>query len=482
MRRLTIKNVGPIKSITIDLKRINVLIGLQSSGKSTINKIACYCSWVEKEIFVNQSAEDFQKEGYFENNLVEFHKLEGFLSSKSTIEFETSILKFTYSKKDNSFIFNWKTENHIVGYKRIKTLYIPTERNIVAVIPNWFDIKLDNSNLRSFLSDWQEARNLYSKTNFSILNLGINYKYNQELNIDELTLEQENKKINFRNASSGLHSLVPLYTLIEYSTKDIFKNNQIDTFKGKFKKFEFLAKTTKLYNEYLNNEIAKNIDLKSIQDRIVSNINRKEKAENFDESNKIESQIKQEVDYEIDNLFKNKKIITKINKKVESKINDFLNHNYKEDYDISTIDYDTIKQIILIQQSSIFLEEPEINLFPITQRELVKYLVKSTYHDTEGREHSLFLTTHSPYILTTLNNLIYANDCAKTASEEVKDIIGEEYWVDFNDVGVWFVKDGVVEDILDYEERQIDAVRIDEVSQLLNNEFDNLLDTQYHEV
>ena len=39
MSKLSIKNFGPIKSVSLDFKRINVLIGPQSSGKSTISKL-----------------------------------------------------------------------------------------------------------------------------------------------------------------------------------------------------------------------------------------------------------------------------------------------------------------------------------------------------------------------------------------------------------------------------------------------------------
>ncbi|KUK57770.1 MAG: hypothetical protein XD81_1399 [Bacteroidetes bacterium 38_7] len=48
MRRITVRNVGPIKDAQLELKKINILIGQQSTGKSTLAKIACYCSWVEK--------------------------------------------------------------------------------------------------------------------------------------------------------------------------------------------------------------------------------------------------------------------------------------------------------------------------------------------------------------------------------------------------------------------------------------------------
>lgn len=53
MPKLTIKNIGAIKLVEFEVNRINVFIGPQSSGKSTISKILCYCQWVEKTCFLN---------------------------------------------------------------------------------------------------------------------------------------------------------------------------------------------------------------------------------------------------------------------------------------------------------------------------------------------------------------------------------------------------------------------------------------------
>ena len=50
MRRLIIRNVGPVKSVDVQLNKVNVFIGPQSSGKSTIAKVLSTCSWVEKEV------------------------------------------------------------------------------------------------------------------------------------------------------------------------------------------------------------------------------------------------------------------------------------------------------------------------------------------------------------------------------------------------------------------------------------------------
>lgn len=48
MKRLVIDNIGPVKHVELNLKRINVIIGPQSVGKSCVLKIACFCAWAEK--------------------------------------------------------------------------------------------------------------------------------------------------------------------------------------------------------------------------------------------------------------------------------------------------------------------------------------------------------------------------------------------------------------------------------------------------
>lgn len=42
MRHLVIKNFGPIRNADLQLGQVNVLIGMQSSGKSCVLKTACY--------------------------------------------------------------------------------------------------------------------------------------------------------------------------------------------------------------------------------------------------------------------------------------------------------------------------------------------------------------------------------------------------------------------------------------------------------
>ena len=139
MTKLIIKNIGPIKDVDINLNKVNVIIGPQSSGKSTINKIACYCAWVEKKISLDQSFEYFLKDDNFLNNLIRFHKFESYLREGSQIIFESDIIKITYNYQDKAPSLDWVDKSK---YKRSKLSYIPAERNIISMISDWKEVTL----------------------------------------------------------------------------------------------------------------------------------------------------------------------------------------------------------------------------------------------------------------------------------------------------------------------------------------------------
>jgi predicted ATPase len=83
---------------------------------------------------------------------------------------------------------------------------------------------------------------------------------------------------------------------------------------------------------------------------------------------------------------------SELNKKKELKLIDKLNN-------IET-------NLFTTQNSQFIIEEPELNLFPETQRDLVYYLLEKC--SDQAREHRMTITTHSPYILYALNNCMMA--------------------------------------------------------------------------
>ncbi|WP_257881430.1 ATP-binding protein [Prevotella denticola] len=54
------------------------------------------------------------------------------------------------------------------------------------------------------------------------------------------------------------------------------------------------------------------------------------------------------------------------------------------------------KRYVKTDHCDIFLEEPENNLFPPTQKDVAKWLIESTLRE---HENTLSITTHSPYML-----------------------------------------------------------------------------------
>ena len=66
----------------------------------------------------------------------------------------------------------------------------------------------------------------------------------------------------------------------------------------------------------------------------------------------------------------------------------------------------TQQNLFVTHNSQLIIEEPEQNLFPDTQRDLIYYLLeKCSDHE---HDHRLTLTTHSPYVLYAINNCIMA--------------------------------------------------------------------------
>ena len=127
----------------------------------------------------------------------------------------------------------------------------------------------------------------------------------------------------------------------------------------------------------------------------------------------------------------------------------------------------------LLKKTSLIdiVEEPEQNLFPVSQMQLVKSLVEICNRNTDNK---LIISTHSPYILATINNLILANKMGQKNPNKVTSRVPQNLWLNFDNVFAGIVKDGVVEQIVDNDFDMISIEQIDSVSREINNEFDFL--------
>ncbi len=128
------------------------------------------------------------------------------------------------------------------------------------------------------------------------------------------------------------------------------------------------------------------------------------------------------------------------------------------------------------KNKTFLIEEPEVNLFPKVQQELINYLVA----ETVNKNSQAILTTHSPYTLTSINNLMYAYEVGKINGTEVESKIPKKYWLNPNDVSVYqLLTNGTCENIMDEELKQIKVEKIDEISEVLSTQWHQLADLNF---
>ena len=401
MKNLTIKNIGAIKEASMELKKVNMIMGPQSSGKSTICKITSFCMWMEKKCCLSHTIDPFLSSSFFNERLIEFHKLIGYTSEESYIQYETDTLVLTYDFKEAPRI-TWKNR---CGYHRSKIAYIPGERNIVSVINNWFEVRFKNTNILNFMIDWDDSRKNYRKENpLNVINLNMKYYFDDTTGRDIVTVNDA-KSLDLTNTSSGLQSLIPLLVLTHYlitHLKEIDKQSSVVDEQSKSKVIQ------KIYEEYFE---LKNLDFPSEggTKSIIIDTGEKDPVVEIEDNKIIVKTDAKEI-----RLFESQE-----KKKIFESV---INHTFKT------------------QSINLYIEEPELNLFPLAQRDLLYELVKLI----STRENDcLTLTTHSPYILYALNNCMMGYLVKDRIPDDTRNEIDcHNSWINPEQVSVWEIKDG----------------------------------------
>lgn len=119
------------------------------------------------------------------------------------------------------------------------------------------------------------------------------------------------------------------------------------------------------------------------------------------------------------------------------------------------------------------IEEPEAHLFPKSQKEVTRVML--SHKNAAG---DVFITTHSPYILASFNNLLYAGiineKLTPKKKNKLKELIPEKCLVKENSLAAYYIDEGTAQDIIDPETKLIMADVIDKVSDDIDAEFDKI--------
>lgn len=385
--RIEILNVGPIKEVKLDLNKINVFMGEQSSGKSTIAKIISFCHWVEKDVAIHQSYNNYQSnKKFFIERLESFHNMKGYFDERSEIKFESNTISIHYKWDD--FKISWVNQ---FSYKRNKISYIPSERSL-AILPEIEKVELSNNYLKSFLFDWFNARKNYPKDKYlSIIDIGVNYYYSESSKENHISNSNNSYDILLSDASSGLQSITPLIVMIDHLINNIYKQEQNLSYEID----EVQAKATQILVSELLIKPVYGKDVKDKEER--------------------------------------SKIIKELNEKIAVKDENILKY-FNEFKAVRNGLFRTFS-------TNLIIEEPEQNLFPSTQKSLIYFLLASIKRNIN---HQLTLTTHSPYVLYAINNCILAKLVEGKLSEKEK-LFCSDSKISPESISIYQIKNGKVE-------------------------------------
>lgn len=116
----------------------------------------------------------------------------------------------------------------------------------------------------------------------------------------------------------------------------------------------------------------------------------------------------------------------------------------------------------------IFIEEPEAHLFPVAQKEIVELIAFLA----NSLKTKFIITSHSPYVLGAVNNLIYASEVGKRHHADISKITPANTWLNFEKINGYYINSGELTNLRDEELRMLKTELIDSASELSNEEYD----------
>ena len=411
MATIQIKNLGPLKDTgLINLTDVLLVIGRQSSGKSTFMKVLCFCRWIEKKIMTSfdNTIQAYTHNKRFTRDLKQFHRIdEMYFKEDTEIIYDGDVVTISLTGVDQNAKINRKLEAWEDRYNS-KLSYIPAERNLVSAVQNINDTykAKERDSIFNFIQEWYEAKDTYGSDNKLTLSLTDDFKYYSDNGLDYVVLPN-GKPITSFYASSGVQSVMPIDVMTDYIMGVV----------GKVVKF-------------------------SMSDLM--------------------------------------------NRLMESLDTDVRNENVHGAHEVTEEELAPIREKMKYQSAQLFIEEPEQNLYPDAQRKLVQNIIRHLKAvKSVGKHRSMVvLTTHSPYVLSTLNVLM-ADAAAvekKPGDERLKDVVDESTLLPTDAFSAYFInKDGVFEDIKDMEIPMLSGINLDSVSDWVDEHVGRINEILYAE-
>ena len=420
METIYIENFAGIKKMDFDFKSINILIGPQGSGKSVTVKLMYFF-----KNFINEIVKNIENE-----------------ESKRDLDKNQKEIFLNFFPKET-----WPKDDFLIVYKN----------NITSISLKKVDSKIIfeySENLKKLL---KKGKKIYTseKAKYANDHKISNFRFKRELSdkIKKCIQEELGVESTFEQffIPAGRSFFANIQSTIFSFLSD---NRSLDPFLIEFGSFYESLK--RYYN-----------------DIIVNNNSPQRQDKEFDE---LTSQI----------LNSNY---------LREKEKDYLIHKDSRKVNLtnaSSGQQETLPLIIILKALNyisssgggftLYIEEPEAHLFPTAQKRIVELLART--FNSKNRNFQIFITTHSPYILSSFNNLIYAGNLAENIkySTRVEDVISPKEYLESYLFSVYSLRNNVRSYLIDEETKLITTTILDSVSDDISIEFDKLLNIEFNDL
>lgn len=445
MYRLIVTDFGPLSNVDVTINDISVFIGPQASGKSTIAKLIYYFLSVKDDL--SQYYVSYITNNKIKRSTVIISDIKKRLRYKFVQLFGT-----TKHLTDFKIAFYYSDENYI-------QLLLDKDKFVSASFSNNIEKRLMdiNSNLYSYIQEILSQNSQYM-TQESILVQ--NAKQRQILlsvssQINSI-IGEDNVAIYIPACRSILATLSDyIYNLINEKIFDDKEEHSTYSYSIDYATKTFIDKITHLKKAFIQS-----LDEMVIERRKFADSNTSIPNELLEKVKRLSQSIlkgEYRYSYNEERLYYSKEEYVKFS---------FSSSGQQEATWIVLLIF---MQILNNINTTILIEEPEAHLYPEAQMYIMQLIALFANY----KSNKVIITTHSPYTLTTLNTFIQAHNIGQNVSKknQVNNVIPRDMWIDYNRLSAFMLRDKQLYPLLDNELKQIKAEEIDDVSNIINENY-----------
>lgn len=433
MQKIELKYLGPVQELEMDIKDFNLLIGEQATGKSTVAK-AIYFFRIIKSTLTDYLCQVYDTALYNGNDVSDgFNKV---------------LKKELKSIFISLFGYSWDLD---------KRLYLKYE----YASGIWIDVKLNKNGKRKYIS------------------VGYSPKLTQTLK----DLEKEALELFEQKPETTIISLA-------YASKERLRNydnfkNSVSKIFDDYKETYYIPAGRSMLTLLVNNRSLlenDNLDLITRQFmQVIDNIHRvfedgirnvhkryPDGERRFDVTKTVEMLIS---DLKGDYLYNAGKEYIVVEDEGEHSEKIPINFASSGQQEVLWLLNQLYILMLKKEKAFVIIEEPEAHLYPSLQSKVVEFIS----YFANINNSSILITTHSPYILTSVNTLYCAGKVIEknsTYSKKVYDIIDSNCEIDPQKVTALKInKDKSILNLINEELQELNTEMIDEISDSVNEKY-----------